>query len=329
MTRSSRFLYFASLTVLGGIAWFENRTIARHREELESQSVAALQLERRINASHHQPPLGREFATDGAGVSSEPAMDDNASDPGDPVAVSQWLKNVKQLRQAFIGHPAQRIPQLALLNDHEWVALAREAKFETADDIDGALASARTAAKSRFVGYLYSAMESYLGANQGRLPSDLSQLLPFLAAQEHAQNYDGGAPASDPAMLAQYELKASDRLRNAPEGPIVEEIALIDEELDHRIELAYSDGELVLSEISTSIETSSGDDDGSFERSVRAFVAANGGAAPNTPADLIPFLDGPLAASIKESITQQPATPEEVRHFKRGVEKLLGEPSGP
>jgi hypothetical protein len=328
MNRSSRFLYFTSLTVLGGIAWFENRTIARYRRELESQSVAALRWEQEINASRNQPAFGRERASDGAGFSSEPTMHDDASDPVDPVAVSQWLKKVKQLRQAFIDQPAQRIPQLALLNDHEWVALAREAKFETTDDIDRALASARTAAKGRFVACLYTAMELYLGANQGNLPSDLNHLLPFLAVQE-GPNDDSRASASDPAMLAQYELKVSGKLRDAPEGPIVEEIALIDEELDHRIELSYSDGSLVLSEMFTSMETSEGDDDGSFERSVRAFAAANGGAAPNTPADLIPFIDGPLAASIKESITQQPSTPEEVRHFKRGVDKLLGKPPKP
>ncbi|MEO6567328.1 MAG: hypothetical protein ABIO94_01085 [Opitutaceae bacterium] len=323
---ASRVWLVALFAVIGGIALFENRRIAGYRRELAAQSISVMRLQREIKASRETSSHRPDLAASASDLTADVTLDESPAEPVDPVEVDAWLKKAKQLRQAFADQPAQRIPQLALLNDREWVVAAWNAKFDTAEDIDRALAKARTAAKSRFVGHLYSAMQSYLESSQGSLPPDLTHLLPFLTGIGSDPDYDGGAPASDPAMLAQYELKASGKLDSVLDGVIVEERALVNEEFDHRIELERSEGTLTQSDSSTSVGTV--EDDGMFERSVRAFAAAHGGAAPDTPADLIPFLEGPLAQSIKESITQQPGTPEGLRFFKRGVDKLLSKPAG-
>jgi hypothetical protein len=320
---SSRIFYLTSLALVAAIALFENRTIARYRRNLDAQSAAFTELDKVIEASRERSSALRRNVAD-------TAMPDDMSGLVDPTEVGEWLEKVKRLRKTFIDQPAQQIPQLAMLNDHEWVAVAREAKFDTDEDIDRALAKARTVSKTRFVGHMHSALARYLDTHHGSLPSNLSELLPFLALLDKENDDTGRAPASDPRMLAQYELKASGKLTDVPDGLVVGERALLNEDLDHRIELEHEKGALIFSESYTTdmAEGTTNDaTDESFERSVRAFAAANGGAAPETPADLIPFLNGPLAQSVKEAIAQEPVTPEGVKAFKTGVARLLSTPA--
>jgi len=108
----------------------------------------------------------------------------------------------------------------------------------------------------------------------------------------------------------------------------VKEKSLFDEELDNRIELMHDKDGLSVMETVTSIEIMD-DDDGAFERSVRAFAAAHQGAGPEKPTDLLPFVDAQIAKYIAESAAQHPSTPEEQRRFQKHAAELLSRPAAP
>ncbi|MEO5958371.1 MAG: hypothetical protein ABIR80_04605 [Opitutaceae bacterium] len=249
----------------------------------------------------------------------ESAVPVNASEPADADEVARWLRRVKQLKQAFAEHPAQRIPQLEMLNDHDWVDIARDAQLETPEGLERALASARVEAKSRFTGKLIGALRAHLAAHGGRLPSDLQELLSQL---------DG--PARDPAMLAQYELTSSGKLRDAPEGLIVKERSVVNDELENRIELTRTgDGSLTFRNSSPRPKMSNGDTidgDALIERGIRAFASAHQGKPPSSLEDLLPFLHPGFVRGFTEHVIKNPMTPEQRKIFEEAAAELLKTP---
>lgn len=329
MTVLFRFATAAAILLLAAVGWVQSRQAARTRAELAVQSTTASDLEHQIRQSRGETAQFLKLMPVERSAPPEAVDLNPASGSVDPAEVGEWLKRVKQLRQAFADQPRQRIPQLALLTDQEWVAIARAAQLDTDDGINHALADARTAAKNRFVSSLWSAMESYLDAHHGSLPPDLDALLPTLADRANQPDTRSHASAADPTILAQYELTATGKFSDAPTGVLVKEKALLDEELDHRIELERDEDGLALSETSTSVETTDDDDDGTFERSVRAFAAAHQGAGPEKPTDLLPFLEGSITQNIAETVARHPMTPEELKLFKKYTTGLLSKPVDP
>jgi RNA polymerase sigma factor (sigma-70 family) len=110
--------------------------------------------------------------------------------------LKQWLEQM----------PQYRIPELDLLEDQAWSPFPSPySRLETDDDYRLAVGILRSNAKQRFGHMLQDALHRYAGANDGQLPTDLSQLKPFLPAS-----------ATD-AMLQRYELKQSGKLSDVPQ----------------------------------------------------------------------------------------------------------------
>ena len=89
----------------------------------------------------------------------------------------QWLKDL------FAANPSQQVPELRYLSEDRWRDLVQ---FERHDvDPDRLMSSARFSAQIDFaMQSLMPALQKFLKQNQGRFPTELSQLAPYLAAPD-------------------------------------------------------------------------------------------------------------------------------------------------
>jgi len=134
---------------------------------------------------------------------------------------AQTLAPAERLRHELDQMPERNIPELQLLEDRTWVEDAGRAKLETEDGVRQALGNIRRAAKLRFVSRLGLALRSYLDANQGILPRDLSELKPYFSK-----------PIDD-AILQRYALVHSGSTAGLPaDEPLVAEKAPVDDRYD-------------------------------------------------------------------------------------------------
>jgi hypothetical protein len=121
----------------------------------------------------------------------------SAQKENDPIesAAAALVARVNQLKQRLEQMPWQKIPELQLLSTQDWL---REAGFfnDTMADEDfmRAFAELRSNAKQRFAYLLGPALDNYIAANNGQLPSDISDLKSYFNT------------AVDDATLQRYQL---------------------------------------------------------------------------------------------------------------------------
>ena len=125
------------------------------------------------------------------------------------------------------------------------------------------------------------ALEKFAEANGGMLPTDLSQLHPYLEK------------SIDPSALQRYELVASGKLDEIGPGKfmIKETAPPVDDEYDSRYEILRN------GTTSTSFSLMGEE----IEAAVKSFAGANGGKLPTQPAQL----NGHLARPIQPGRVQQ------------------------
>ena len=114
---------------------------------------------------------------------------------GRAARLKQWLEQM----------PQYKIPELQLLPEDAWeFSMTQNNKLERDDDFRLALGLLRNRAKQQFGHILQDALHKFADANGDQLPTDLSQLKPFLP------------PSVDDAMLQRYQLKQSGKLGDVP-----------------------------------------------------------------------------------------------------------------
>ena len=124
-------------------------------------------------------------------------VDAKAGDEPTRVEAKAWLARVGQLKQRLEKTPDARIPELQLVTEDDWLSAARH-KLETDEDYRWALAHLREAGESKFYKMAVPALFEYMKANNGRFPTDLSQLRPYFQS-----------PVDD-AILQRWEIVSSD-----------------------------------------------------------------------------------------------------------------------
>jgi hypothetical protein len=72
--------------------------------------------------------------------------------------------------------PDKKIPELRYLSAHDWLTVANEASFQSETDVRRALSRLRGLGKQRFGRYASDALDRFVAANDGQLPTDTSQL---------------------------------------------------------------------------------------------------------------------------------------------------------
>jgi RNA polymerase sigma factor (sigma-70 family) len=212
----------------------------------------------RVRAAEREEQRLRELASSAPQLRQQlsqikAAADGPQDEPTDP-AVKAWLERVEALKALPASMPDKAIPELALLQDDDWIEVARKSldwedpdpngqikwhllssqpvslmirKENTLTEAEKArlrLQELRARAKIKFGSSMARALHAYVAGNDGRIPADISELRPFFATPP------------DDAMLARYEVRQKGLLNDQPsEQIIVAEKAFADPLYDTRL----------------------------------------------------------------------------------------------
>ena len=184
--------------------------------------------------------------------------------------MTDWLKRVSLLQQRLDQTPGARIPEMELLADQDWLNVTRTGP-ETESQYRQAMSRLRYAAQLKFCSILQTALSQYSKATGRQLPTDLTQLQPYL-------------PSSvEPAMLQRYTITAATAGcaggNTTPGNWGIEPETVVDKDYDFRFTVTQNG---VQSEalFQTSPE---------LYGLEKAFTQANNGQPPNDPAELLPY----------------------------------------
>ncbi|HWF18989.1 MAG TPA: sigma-70 family RNA polymerase sigma factor [Verrucomicrobiae bacterium] len=141
----------------------------------------------------------------------------------------------QKISDAFQQMPEKAIPELKLMTDVDWLSATKQASFDSDADTRKTLRNVRALAKKRLP--LGGSLFSFTQANNGQLPSSLSQLKSYFLSQlnyssrETAQLDDGTLDA----ILSRYELLHSGNVSDYPPGTwFIGEKSSVDKDYDSR-----------------------------------------------------------------------------------------------
>jgi RNA polymerase sigma factor (sigma-70 family) len=147
-----------------------------------------------------------------------------AQDTNDPFAqsVQNLTARAAELNECLERMPDKKIPELQFLKENDWLDVAGEAKLDSDADIRKALSKLRSLAKHRFANLFCHALDEYLKASDGQLPSDVSQLKSCFEV-----------PVDD-AILQRYRMLQTGYVTNLPPGTewVISEKAPVDRDYD-------------------------------------------------------------------------------------------------
>jgi hypothetical protein len=184
-----------------------------------------------------------------------------------------------QLRDRLENAPQMKIPEMQFLTEKDWLNAGGSVKqLENDDDYRRALGSLRSRAKGVFGGMMQKAMREYVEANGGMLPTEMTQLQPYMN------------PPADPALLDRYGLVASGTLSDAQRGRtiITEKAPPLDNEFDSHFEFSLN------SSYSNTVNKN-GD---ALEAAAVAYAQANKGLLPFEPSQITPYLKEPIDPGV-------------------------------
>ncbi len=300
MTRKQLILAACCWCALVGTAGFEARLISKQREQLAALRLAAdarqHQLER---LRREQDELRTELTEAERQLGDLPPPPEGASrrTPEHLAEMQAWLARLKQLRREFEQRPDQRIPEMRLLGDGDWLRLAKISRLDSEDSIRKAMAEIRGAAVARFTAYMRSALRTYVKVVGKEAPSSSLALAPYFEKP------------IDLAMLERYEVIAvpprpqTSRVKGLVSASggvewLVQNRAAVDGDYDYRNQVR-ADGSTSASfgpwawmpELHHRHNVAS-----------KSYAEANRGMQPSNIADVIPYFDPPLEASLAHKL---------------------------
>jgi hypothetical protein len=216
------------LAVLGlgvGTGYLEFQVLAPQRARLASLRVQSNRLTQEVTQARTEAETARhELESARQELAAWRTRAAEFADTPDAAATKlTWLARTRRLQQLFTQRPEQRIPELSLLTDRDWLSAAMTADLDSAEGQRKALGAARSIAKGKFVAELGAALRRYVLANQGMLPADILQLVPVFESPP------------DLAMLQRYQLQRTGQasaVKSSDEAIV--ESGLVDEQFDSR-----------------------------------------------------------------------------------------------
>ena len=145
-----------------------------------------------------------------------------------------------ELNQRLEQMPEKRIPELHFLTEDDWLAAAKDAKFDTDASVRKSLKKLRSLAKLKMpMGW---ALNGFIRAHNGQLPTDLSQLKPYFKTPSDdgsTSHWQGVDPVRDgailDAILSRYTLLHTGNISDFdPKAWFVVEKAPVDKDYDTR-----------------------------------------------------------------------------------------------
>jgi RNA polymerase sigma factor (sigma-70 family) len=121
-----------------------------------------------------------------------------ASSPVGDDPFTQSVLAMTQRAGELNGHlqrmPEKKIPELQLLTENDWLSVAKEVSLQSEADVRQSLSKLRNTAKHKFATYALNAVDKFMAANNGQMPTDVSLLKPYFEV-----------PVDD-AMLERYQV---------------------------------------------------------------------------------------------------------------------------
>jgi hypothetical protein len=196
--------------------------LQNEREDFARQLAALRDENERLNSNTSELLKLRSEVT-GLRNESRRLTRENTGDANDPaLGVAQdWLKRAKLLKDRFEDWPGKKTPELQLLDVQDWLNEVADHELDSDAACRESMSRLRYAAKSKFASSVNQALEEFFKSNNERLPSDLSQLMPYLK------------PPMD-SFLAGYEIAKPGSVRppqpNSPDSKRAETWALVERE---------------------------------------------------------------------------------------------------
>ena len=146
-----------------------------------------------------------------------------------PAAVSEdpFTQSVLALTQRageLNGHlqrmPDKKIPEIQLLTENDWLSVAKEVSLQSEAEVRESLSKLRNVAKHKFATYALQAVEKFMAANNGQMPTDIPQLKPYFEV-----------PVED-AILQRYEVLPTGDASSLRDNWVMRERTRVDPDYD-------------------------------------------------------------------------------------------------
>jgi hypothetical protein len=223
-----------------------------------------------------------------AGLSAAHSLMESAQLPPDrpnrDSGLDAWLGRVRQLEQCLRQTPERKIPEMQYLNSNDWLSVTLDNQLDTDAKIRVALCKLRALAKAKpeVATNLSSALQAYRKANDGLLPSDPSQLRPYLNPSLSDDVLRRYGPAAEVAGENDANGAIRDGIMFLGSGKVVlQEKSPVDEDYDTWIGFMEKGG-WATGRISQLGKT--------MDRAMQDFTQINNGQVATTSEQLLPYL---------------------------------------
>jgi RNA polymerase sigma factor (sigma-70 family) len=261
MTTLQKITVTAALTAVVGVGVYEARQAAQLRDQVQTlQQQQAPLVEQILRLQTERDKATNRLAgllTENSQLKANPERAELLRLRGDvtrlqnqlqtsrqvadsvETAAKAWLRNVDQLKSKFEENPERKIPELAFSADYDWLQNMRydldTAKGFSEETWRSRMAELRLTSKDTFTHRLGDALDSYIAANDGNLPTSLTELNKYYEASF-------GEPKSlDETILQRYELVQAGNLRDIKDFGtpiIIEKAPPADSDYDTRFKLS-------------------------------------------------------------------------------------------
>jgi hypothetical protein len=203
--------------------------LSRERDDATGQMAALRQENERLRQTEREVSRLRGEVTRLQSLERLAQSKIMAPDTSDPFSQSvlALTARARELYQHLEQLPETKIPELQFLTEHQWLDAARDAELQSDAGVRKALSKLRSLAKQSFAPRISSALDAYLAANQGQLPTELLQLQPYFKAPV------------DESILQRYELLRTGNVKDLPNGTwVVSEKRPVDRDYDSHLYIA-------------------------------------------------------------------------------------------
>jgi RNA polymerase sigma factor (sigma-70 family) len=240
--------------------------LQQDRDDATNQLAALLAKSAQSESNSNQNELSR--------LRAEITRLESQQDDPTALAAKTLMDKVNMLKQRLAATPGATIPEMKLLTDEDWLSAAN-CKLDTDTDYRRAMADLRTAAESKVVPILKSALQAYLQANNQQFPTDISQLEPYFTSP------------MDQAILDRWEVTSPSTIPSigVGSGGIITEKTAVDEIFDSRVAIG-ADGYGTADFLTPQLEPQ-------LQQVMKAYQAANNGGEPTDVSQILPYATTP------------------------------------
>ena len=302
MTTLQKAIVATTVAVLAGSGIYEahqatqlraqNQALQEQQEQTHRQQEQMTAQNRRLQQASDQLSAGAaRLRADSQALQQVKAEDEAAANDPSQKAMLSWLDRVERLKQLLEQTPGAKIPEMQWLTEQDWLSAAH-GKLETDDDYHRAFSNLRGIAANKFSFKAFPALQKYQKANNGKFPTDLSQLQPYFDSP------------IDPSILQGWQIVPAVDVPSLKFGGdwIITQKTAVDEELDTRVGIGANGYGSAGSGFDPAINT--------LEQVVKAFAVANPGRSPADISEMLPYATTPeQQAALRKQIDLQQSIP--------------------